>query len=188
VLNPYYFDERNQAVNRFLWQEEGRLLKMRSFNFNMSSSFRSNQGLAATPQVREGREMERDMIMTNYNNYYDFNVPWSFNFSYNFGMNRGVANNPDTLIVSSNSVTLGVDITITEKWKVDVQSSYDFSQNKLIYASMNVIRDMHCWVLRFTWVPFPLERQTYAIELNVKSQVLQELKLSRKKNVFDSAF
>ena len=36
--------------------------------------------------------------------------------------------------------------------------------------------------------PYEPERQTYAIELNVKSQVLQELKLSRKKNVFDSAF
>ncbi len=188
VLDPYVYDERNVRVDRFLLEESGRLMQLRSFNFTVGSSFRSKQGSSEVPGVKPGREQERDIIMANYNNYYDFNVPWSFNFNYNFGMRRGASGNPDTLVVSSNSITLGVDITITEKWKVDVQSSYDFSQNKLVYASMNVIRDMHCWVLRFNWVPFPLERQTYAIELNVKSQVLQELKLSRKKNVFDSAF
>ncbi|CAN5257307.1 putative LPS assembly protein LptD [soil metagenome] len=188
VLDPYVYDERNVRVDRFLLDDRGKLMQLRSFNFTVGSSFRSRQGTGTTPNVKEGREQERDIIMANYQNYYDFNVPWSFTFNYNFGMTRGGYNNPDTLLISSNSLNVGLDITLTEKWKVDVQSSYDFSQNKLVYASMNVIRDMHCWVLRFTWVPYPLERQTYAIELNVKSQVLQELKLSRKKNVFDSAF
>lgn len=188
VLDPYFYDERNVKVNRFLWQEKGRLLGLRTFNFTVGSSLRSKQGTGATPNVKEGREQERDVVMANYNNYYDFNVPWSFTFNYNFGIARGAFNNPDTLIVSSNSLNVGLDVTITEKWKVDVQAAFDFSQNKLVFASMNVIRDMHCWVLRFNWVPYPLERQVYAIELNVKSQVLQELKLSRKKNVFDSAF
>lgn len=188
VLDPYVYDERNVKVDQFLWQEERRLVTMRSFNFTIGSSFRSKQGTGASPDVKEGREQDRDIIMANYNNYYDFNVPWSFNFNYNFGMQRGASNNPDTLVISSNSVTLGADLTITSKWKVDVAAAYDFSKNSLVYASMNVIRDMHCWVLSFNWVPYPLERQTYAIQLNVKSQVLQELKLSRKKNVFDSAF
>lgn len=188
VLDPYFYDERNVKVDRFLWQEERRLVKMRSFNFTIGSSFRSKQGSSDSPTVKDGREQERDIIMANYNNYYDFNVPWSFNFNYNFGMRRGVSGNSDTLVITSNSLTLGADVTITGKWKVDVSAAYDFSKNSLVYASMNVIRDMHCWMLSFTWVPYPLERQTYAMQLNVKSQVLQELKLSRKKNVFDSAF
>ncbi len=188
VLDPYVYDGRNVKVDRFLWQEDRRLVQLRSFNFTIGSSFRSKQGSSDTPAVKEGREQERDIVMANYTNYYDFNVPWSFNFNYNFGMRRGSTNNPDTLVISSNSITLGADVTITGKWKVDVAAAYDFSKNSLVYASMNVIRDMHCWVLSFNWVPFPLERQTYAIQLNVKSQVLQELKLSRKKNVFDSAF
>ena len=39
VLDPYVYDERNVKVDRFLWQEDRRLLKMRSFNFTIGSSF-----------------------------------------------------------------------------------------------------------------------------------------------------
>lgn len=188
VLSPYVFDERNQAVDRFLWQEERRFFSMRTFNFTLGSSLRSRQGSGTTPEVKEGREQERDVIMSNYENYYDFNVPWSFNFSYTFGMTRGISGNSDTLRISNNSLTLGADVTITEKWKVDVNAAYDFSLNRLVYANMNVIRDMHCWVLSFGWQPIPLERQLYSIELRVKAQVLQELKLTRKQSVYNSPF
>ncbi|MCD8529187.1 MAG: hypothetical protein LRY27_04360 [Chitinophagales bacterium] len=53
-------------------------------------------------------------------------------------------------------------------------------QKKLTLTTVRVERDLHCWVLAFNWTAYPLIRQTYTIDLHVKSAILQELKLSRK--------
>jgi hypothetical protein len=47
-------------------------------------------------------------------------------------------------------------------------------------TSINVYRDLHCWEMRFNWVPFGF-RQSFSIDINVKASVLKDLKLSRRK-------
>ena len=128
------------------------------------------------------------MIQQNRELYYDFNIPWSFNLSYNMGLTRGVAGDVDKINVSRNSVDFDFDANITPKWKMNVQTGYDFNKMDFVYTAFSVIRDLHCWVLRFDWVPYPVEYQRYAIQLNVKAHVLQDMKLARKKDKFDNVF
>lgn len=185
-LDPYMHDSLLKRVNTFVWEDRHRFTSMRTASLSLSTSLRSKIGGDQQPTL--GSEEERNMVITAPNAYYDFTIPWNLTFSYNLSISRGVTGNADTLLISSNSMRLGLDVTITPKWLVHVESGFDFRQMELVYTRVRVIRNMHCWEMSFDWVPYPFDRQTYNMQINVKSPVLQELKLSRKKNQFDSAF
>jgi hypothetical protein len=84
----------------------------------------------------------------------------------------------------TQSVTFNGDVSITKKWKLSVTSGYDFTTKEITLTSINVYRDLHCWEMHFNWVPFGF-RQSFSIDINVKSSVLRDLKLSRRKDWFD---
>ena len=82
--------------------------------------------------------------------------------------------------------TLGFsgEVNITPKWKVGVTSGWDFEAKGLSYTSINVYRDLHCWEMRFNWIPLGT-RQSWNFSINVKASVLQDLKLNKKKDFRD---
>ena len=83
--------------------------------------------------------------------------------------------------------TLGFngDVNITPKWKVNLTSGYDFESNKLSYTSMSVYRDLHCWEMRFNWIPIGYLK-SWNFYIKVKAEMLQDLKLNRKKDFRDN--
>lgn len=76
------------------------------------------------------------------------------------------------------------DLKLTENWKIGFNSGWDFEQRDLTYTSLTINRNLHCWQLAVNWVPFG-PRQSYMITLNVKSPVLQDLKLNRRRDFYD---
>ena len=44
---------------------------------------------------------------------------------------------------------------------------------------LSIIRDLHCWEMRFNWVPFGFQK-SYSFDINVKASILQDMKLSKK--------
>ena len=73
---------------------------------------------------------------------------------------------------------------LTKKWNIGFNSGYDFNNNYLSYTSIDIYRDLHCWEMRFNWIPFGFH-QSYNLTINVKSQVLQDLKLNKRRNFYD---
>jgi len=82
--------------------------------------------------------------------------------------------------------TLGFSgqVNITPKWKFTFNSGWDFTQNKISYTSINLYRDLHCWEMRFSWIPTGA-RQSWNFSINVKASILQDLKLNKKKDFRD---
>jgi hypothetical protein len=82
--------------------------------------------------------------------------------------------------------TLGLSgqINITPKWKFTFNTGWDFTNNGLAFTSVNIYRDLHCWEMRFSWVPIG-PRQSWNFSINVKASILQDLKLNRKKDFRD---
>jgi hypothetical protein len=77
------------------------------------------------------------------------------------------------------------DVNVTPKWKVNVISGYDFELHKLSYTSMSVYRDLHCWEMRFNWIPTGYLK-SWNFYIRVKADILQDLKLNRKKDFRDN--
>ena len=132
-------------------------------------------------ESRFGTRREIDYINSNIAEYVDFNVPWSINASYNLNR-RKIGYNDPTI---TQTITMSGDISISEKTKISMRSGYDFKNKMLTQTSINAIRDLHCWRIRFNWVPFG-RFQSYNLSISAVSALLQDLKLEKRSRFFDN--
>ena len=128
-----------------------------------------------------GTRQEIDYINSNIAEYIDFNVPWSLNASYN--LNRRKIGFRDPTI--TQTLTLSGDLSLSEKTKLSFRSGYDFKNKMFTQTSINATRDLHCWRINFSWVPFG-RFQSYNISINAVSALLQDLKLEKRSRFFDN--
>ena len=128
-----------------------------------------------------GTREEIDYINSNIAEYIDFNVPWSINASYN--LNRRKLGFRDPSI--TQTLTFSGDVSISEKTKISFRSGYDFKFKMLTQTSINATRDLHCWRINFSWVPFG-RFQSYNLSINAVSALLQDLKLEKRSRFFDN--
>ncbi len=180
TADPYMMSATGVRIERFEIKNNKRLARLTSASMSLGTSLRPG-GFGASENRNSGRgtQAEIDMVNANPAAYVDFNVPWSLNMQYNLvwqknGLNANVT---QTMRVSG-------DANITSKWKIGFDSNYDITRKEFSYTSLNVYRDLHCWELQFNWIPFGF-RQSYNVTINVKSAVLQDLKLTRKRDWYD---
>jgi hypothetical protein len=183
--SPYAFDNgtgRMLPVTNFDYGTG--VGRFKSANLSLGSNFHSKPAGGANSPTNS-QEYARVMRNAGYNEYVDFNIPWSFNFNYSLNANRQYvrATFRDTMIIS-HSVTFNGELKITERWKVAVNSGYNFDYKQMTLTSIDVYRDLHCWQMHFFTYPFG-PRKSFNFTLNVKSTVLQDLKLVRRRDFRD---
>ncbi|MDR0969553.1 MAG: hypothetical protein LBM67_03325 [Lentimicrobiaceae bacterium] len=201
--DPYVLDENGHQINKFEWTENRRLLRKTAttWNFGLNlrishQDFKRDKNNASSSLLSDAdenhllehsTEQELFEIETNPSGYVDWETPWSINFNYNLRKSNnilylGYVKNENKKTVQ----TLGFtgEVNITAKWKFTFQSGWDFETKKLSYTSVNVYRDLHCWELRFNWIPIGYLK-SWNLTINVKASVLQDLKLSKKKDFRD---
>ncbi|MFL5763481.1 MAG: putative LPS assembly protein LptD [Bacteroidia bacterium] len=175
ILDPYQIDSAGQRIDRFE-TENGRLGRLTNSNVSLSTNLRSKQGNSNKPKTSaRATPDEIDYINAHPDAYVDFTVPWNLNVYYNV-----IYSKPGITEQVTQSLTFNGDVSLTEKWKISLSSGYDFTRKEMTLTSVNVYRDLHCWEMRFNWVPFGF-RQSFSIDINVKSSVLKDLKLSRRR-------
>ncbi len=184
-------------INEYAWKNGGGLGKIDRANFNISTSlspstFKGGAGPAnqapnpnnpngVTPPTAEST-IDEDMayIYDNPNEYVNFTIPWTLRFNYSFNYSKpGFAESTIT-----QSANFSGDLKITDKWKVGFNSGYDFRNHQFTQTSLSIYRDLHCWQMNVNWIPFGAY-QSFSIDINVKSSMLQDLKLSRRRTWMD---
>jgi hypothetical protein len=100
-----------------------------------------------------------------------------------------VRNYPDYVMDKKETIvqTLGMNgnVSITPKWKIGFMTGWDFEASDISYTSINIYRDLHCWEMRFSWIPTGYQ-QSWNFSINAKSSLLQDLKLNKKKDFRDN--
>ena len=197
-LDPYLYNNSvvngqrvGRRINRYTWQD-GKFPTLTNFSFSFDYKFNSdgenkktnnppnpnNNGLfdkVSPVQAEQLRQMNN-----NANSFVDFKIPWSLYMSYSFNyQNTGLSK---SIIQTLN---FNGDFSLTPKWKVSYNSGYDFQTKKISLTSFSINRDLHCWDMAIQWVPFGTY-QSYSIDLRVRSTILQDLKLSKRRNYYDS--
>ncbi len=198
ALDPYVVDSNGRNINKFEWDVNRRLARLNnsewalSINWNYRSQRRDGtDGEITQPQTTTtGTEEERAMIQEYPEAFIDFNIPWSINLSYTF-RHRSTFSYFDYPPERENKIiqTLNFhgDVNLTPKWKIGFRSGFDFDTRKLSYTSIDVYRDLHCWELSFNWIPIGF-RKSWNVTINVKASVLQDLKLTRKRDWRDAYY
>lgn len=180
TFNAYALNENRAPINKTYFSTNNRLLRFDRANASIQLNLKGKAKNNAEDISQFGTIEERQFIANNPDMFYDFNVPWSLSVGYRMNITKGVAGNLDSTVVTANTITFGGHINVTPKWQINLSSGFDIRNQEITLTNVRVERDLHCWVLAFNWTAFPLNRQTYAIDLHVKSPILQELKLSRK--------
>lgn len=195
TLDPYIYriDSMNTAgrvirqrrVDEFAWntgrgfgQFTNASLAL-STNFNPAARDKQNERVNTATQEATTPEEEEHLayIAANPDLYVEWDVPWSLRVSYNLSYSkRGFMESNIT-----QSLQFSGDVSLTEKWKIGFSSGYDFVRHDLTQTNLNIHRDLHCWEMRVTWIPFG-RFQSYSLNINVKASILQDLKLSRRRN------
>ena len=186
-FDPYAFDYVQDRRIPVLMEEKGfGLARFSSATLALGTNFHSNKNAGANATNSE--EYGRIMRSAGYNDYVDFNVPWSFNCSYSLSANQ--INSPishrDT-ITYSQSITFQGELQLTARWKLNLSSGYNFDYHQLTLTSIDLYRDLHCWAMHLQAIPFG-PRKSYSFTLNVKASILQDLKLTRRRDYRDSPY
>jgi lipopolysaccharide assembly outer membrane protein LptD (OstA) len=111
---------------------------------------------------------------------------WNANISYSLDYRRNISTFLDTAIITNN-IRFDGNIDVNKNWRLGLTTSYDAIAKDLAFTQLNIYRDLHCWEAAFEWVPFGFQKR-YMIRINVKASVLQDLKLERRRNIYNSSF
>ncbi len=189
-LDPYQVDEFGQRLNQFTWQggsfKPGRIT---SGNIAISTSFRSKEKEKTDepveedpnlpPMTMEDQMAQLEYIRRNPAEFADFNIPWSVNLSYSLSFYRTIKRDYSGFETNVNSsLSVNGDFNLSPKWKVGMNTFYDFRNSSIQSLSMFLSREMHCWQLSINVTPVGIWR-SFNITINPKSGLLRDLRINR---------
>ncbi|MBA9076791.1 MULTISPECIES: putative LPS assembly protein LptD [Rufibacter] len=180
-FDPYQY-VNGRRVSRYLLQDGGlRFARLMNLNFNTSFELnptaRKQQNTAAAntgaPQPTNLPSLQRNLTAAD---YVEFSIPWTMSVQFTSNFARDFST--DRLVNNATSAGINGSVTLTDKWALTYTTNYDFKNKTLSYTSLNINRDLHCWQMSISWVPLgPF--QSYSININAKSSLLQDLRIRR---------
>lgn len=162
------------------------LAQLQSMTIGFSTAFKGgSKKKDQKPKEKPEGMSDADMkfIQTNPQLYIDWDVPWNVNVAYNFSYTKyGLAKAQSFQTLSFNG-----DIKLTEKWAMTFTTGWDFVQGAPSLTNIGLTRNLHCWEAAFNWTPIAqnLRGGNYNFELRVRSSLLKDLKLSRRRSFYD---
>ena len=108
-------------------------------------------------------------------------IPWSLSVSYN--LRYGASNEWDEKrnyykMEFRHNLSFSASLGLGSGWKASTSLSYDVNAKKLSYTSINVSRDLHCWSMSASFVPFG-PYKSYTFHIGVNASMLADLKYDK---------
>ncbi len=187
-FSPYVIDTLGRMHDQLLWHAEHRLFRMENSTWSTQLSYSLNNntlgggksgGRPTTTLVQTPSAVPIPILL---GGYADFNVPWNISLSYTFShVDRYVASLMNIESQTIQSITLSANVSLTDNWRIAMSTGYDISNKGMSYTTVDVYRDLHCWEMRFSWVPFGYYKSWF-FQINIKADALHDVKYEKKKN------
>lgn len=171
----YILDEEGRMnLGTFEWEENRRPARLEMLDLNLSTSLAGSKERPVGPDGFSDLEAQLRETF----------IPWDLSARYSLNLNKGVPGNPDSIRITQS---LGLDFSMqpTPNWRVSVSTGFDFVQREITYTNVNIHRDLHCWEMRFSWIPIGFLK-SYTFGINAKSTLLKDLKVEKRSNPYDN--
>ncbi len=199
-LDPYVVNARGNRVDRYVWQD-GKLSigRLTNATIAMSTSFQSSdkkskekeqeinniENEQSTDAAFQAQQRQLQQVRKNPGEYVDFDIPWKLDLSYSLSYSKNIIPDSGGVVVSFNQyLSFNGDFSLTPKWKIGVNSGYNFIENKLAYTNVYISRDLHCWQMSINLIPIGTYRQ-FSITISPKSGILRDLRINRSRTFYD---
>jgi hypothetical protein len=197
-FDPYCLDEKGYRIAMTEWAANRRLFRFSNANFKIGLNWRLDQNLFSKMKKKTANKPQNPTPASDAlgipASRPDFSMPWSFTLNYTFAYNI----QENTLYYQNiepkqynhdiiQSLNIVGDVNLSKKWKIGISTGYDFKNKEITYTSIDIYRDLHCWEMRFNWVPFGFHKG-YSFTINVKASVLQDIKYNLKRDFRDNLY
>jgi lipopolysaccharide assembly outer membrane protein LptD (OstA) len=189
-FNLYKFDETaNTRINRFLWDTDGKIADLTSFNINVSSSFSFNVGSSRGISERDTTMIKdtTNVPIIEKEDYKDeriskkeevtFDIPLSGGFNFNYSESKFDPRN----VFRSSNISGNLAFSLTQNWRFTFATSYDFINRRIAAPYFTAYRDLKSWELNFNWYPAGLYRG-FSLEIRIKAPQLRDIKITKQTN------
>ncbi|RAJ88226.1 hypothetical protein CLV59_101993 [Chitinophaga dinghuensis] len=200
ILDPYATKPNGQRIDKYVW-ETGKFSpgRLASAGITMSTSFQSKDKKSQDKQkaldslanvtdpntLLAAQQRQLQMVRNNPGEYVDFDIPWRVDLSYSFNyVNQVRADSGGLVNIIQQYVNFNGDFSLTPKWKVGLNSGFDFTHMQVAYTNMYISRDLHCWQMSINVVPFGTFRQ-FSITINPKAGLLRDLRINRSRTFYN---
>jgi lipopolysaccharide assembly outer membrane protein LptD (OstA) len=132
-------------------------------------------------KTKSDKEKDKKDVEKDADGYQKVAIPWSL--SINYSVQYGNTSVIDTLrreyrMAFTHNLSLSGNISLTTNWKISASTSYDFTAKQFTYTNVNVIRNLHCWTMTGSMVPFG-PYKSYTFRIGVNASMLQDLKYTK---------
>ena len=108
-------------------------------------------------------------------------IPWSLSVSYSLRYMPGTEWNEKKNYYKMefrHNLSFSASLGLGSGWKASTTLSYDVNAKKMAYTSINVSRDLHCWSMSASFVPFG-PYKSYTFHIGVNASMLADLKYDK---------
>ena len=150
--------------------------KKKSRGRNQASGDGNQESVGGNQELKEMGSSEPD------DGFQKTEIPWSltFNYSIRYGEDGGgfdTAHMYPHMGITQN-LSLSGNIGLGKGWKISATTSYDFKAKQFSYTNFSVTRDLHCWSMSATFVPFGIYK-SYTFHIGVNAGMLADLKYDK---------
>ena len=197
VLDPFGYDETRARTAETWFSQTGKPLRLTAASLSAGFSLKSKKEKTDSKSGqkdldRQSQLNSRDMAgedpMGNYDpnmeeyygDYVDFDIPWSLRVDYSFSYTKRQA---ESKIVQT--LRTSGDFSLSPNWKIGFNTGYDLDKKQFTTTNLSIYRDLHCWEMRISVVPFG-NYKSYNFQINAKSAILSDLKWNKRKSWVDN--
>lgn len=137
--------------------------------------------LGDDPRDRRRRDAKQQAATADADGYTKWECPWSltFNYSVNYGYGAFDYNKLDYKGKWTQNLSFSGNIRPTPNWNFSFSASYNFDLKKIAYMNCSISRDLHCFTMSASFVPFG-PYKSYNFHISVKSSLLKDLKYDKR--------
>jgi hypothetical protein len=132
-------------------------------------------------QGKKNRNDNRNKDEVTDDGYLFAKIPWSLSVSYSLRYMPGPEWNEKKNYYKMefrHNLSFSASLGLGSGWKASTTLSYDVNAKKMAYTSINITRDLHCWSMSASFVPFgPFK--SYTFHIGVNASMLADLKYDK---------
>ncbi len=193
-FDPYSYTEEGDRQPILAAREGQGLMVHRTSQFSASTSLKSNRDNrrdAVVPEQRGGSFTQGDIDYYRYDGLVPLRQDWDIRLNYDVRfitqVDAGEEGSDRPMFVNefaAHSLSMSGSYRPTDNWSINYRTGIDFAERSIAFTNINAVRDLHCWEMRFTWVPFGSTR-SYMVGINLKNQQFRQVKAQRRRTAID---
>jgi hypothetical protein len=193
-FDPYGYDASGERISTLAYKLHAAPLIHRTSQFSASTQLKSSRKSSREPVAMErrgGTFTTGDIDYYQYPDLVTLRSDWNVSLNYDLRLltkvTEGVEGGSGPIFqneFAAHSISISGAYRPTDNWSLNYRTGIDIAQRTAGFTSINATRDLHCWEMKISWVPFGSTR-SYMIGINLKNQQFRQVKTQRRRTAVD---